>query len=93
MKSILVFFVLLGCTLAVVKIPLRKVTSMREKMHRDGTWKDFVEKRRIAREQNRGMDRQTTTIPQKSFSDVRNFISSGALNLKGSTLLFYIGLL
>jgi len=66
MKSVLILLALLGCTFAVVRVPLRKITSMREKMHRDGTWAAYQKQREIAR----ATARAHGDIPENDYSDL-----------------------
>jgi len=62
----LIFLALLGCTFAVLRVPLRKITSMRQKMTRDGTWADYQQQRLISR----AAARAHGDIPENDFSDL-----------------------
>lgn len=66
MKLALILLALLGCTLAAHKVPLRKITSLREKMTRAGTWGEYQKKREMARAASRAHG----DIPENDYSDV-----------------------
>jgi hypothetical protein len=66
MKSSLILLGLLGCAFAVQKVPLRKITSMREKMTKAGTWAEYQQKRQTAR----AAARAHGEIPENDYSDL-----------------------
>jgi len=68
MKSTLILLALLGCTFAaVIKLPLRKITSMRQKMTREGTWAAYQKRREHAWARQA---RSHADIPENDYSDL-----------------------
>jgi len=45
MKTVLVLLALVGFSLAAIKFPMRRVTSVREKLMREGKWADYLAKK------------------------------------------------
>lgn len=77
-QLVIVLLVLFNGTLSAVhKVPIRKLTSMREKMTREGTWAEYQKQRQISKDLN---TRGHADIPQKDYSDVR-FIFNHILSM------------
>jgi len=67
MKSTLILLALFGCAFAAVhKLQLKKITSLREKMTREGTWAEYQKKRQM----DRDATRDHGDIPTHDYSDV-----------------------
>jgi hypothetical protein len=73
MKICIVLFALLGCSMALMRIPLKKIQSQREKMIKEGTyagyrqWKD----RHVTMKKFLGLKKvgQNGNIPEKDYGD------------------------